>query len=268
MTKEKEKEEWDIKAYMTSLPTRVDMDHYVQRMEKAYKTEIQEIKTIALETHGKIEGMNIRMESLEKELKQVKEKMQQQEKDLKQAVSTMDEQENRSRRNNIRIRGLKESVTSEMLLEVIQKIFSNILQDLSKAEILIDRVHRAMAPRKGDVNMPRDVICKLHYPQTKEKIMAAVRKNNHIQYEGSNLLFFQDLSKLTLDKRRALKPLLEQLRIKNKQYRWKFPFQLQVQHEGQTVIFREMADLEDFQKKLQLPEVKILDWPKDFIRRR
>lgn len=89
-------------------------------------------------------------------------------------------------------------------------------------------------------------------------------KNRNIQYEGEQLIFFQALSKYTPD-RRALKPLLEQLIKKKMQYRWKYPFHLFVQHEGLIAVFRDLEDLPEFSKILQIPEVKLSDWPNAYI---
>lgn len=123
-----------------------------------------------------------------------------------------------------------------------------------------------MGSRRPDPSKPRNVICKMHYTQAKDKIMYAARQNKNAQYEGEQLIFFQDLSKFTLDRRRALKPLLEQLIKKNLQYRWKYPFQLQVQHEGLTEIFRDLEDLPEFLISLQIPEVKLPDWPNTYMK--
>lgn len=43
--KEEDKEKWDMRTYIQSLPTRADMDQFVHRLEKSYKMEIQELKT-------------------------------------------------------------------------------------------------------------------------------------------------------------------------------------------------------------------------------
>lgn len=76
--------------------------------------------------------------------------------------------------------------------------------------------------------------------------MKAARQKKKIQYQGKQLILFQDLSKRTLDLRRALKPLLELLVVNNVQYRWKFPFQLQAQSKGMMVTFRDLVDLPGF----------------------
>lgn len=83
----------------------------------------------------------------------------------------MDEQENKNRRNNIRIRGLSENVSSKDMIAVLQKIFQELAQDQEGKEFMIDRAHRVMGSKRPDPSKPRDVICKMHYAQDKDKIM-------------------------------------------------------------------------------------------------
>lgn len=179
----------------------------------------------------------------------------------------MDEQENRNRRSNIKIRGLKEDVSVKELTTTLQKIFQELIQDIEVKDLIIGRAHRVAGIRRIDPSRPRDVICKMHYAHIKDRIMFAARQNKNIQHEGDPLLLFQDLSKFTLDRRRALKPLVEQLRRNNLQYRWKFPFQLQVQKEGLTAAFSDLEDLPQFLATFNLPEVELPDWPISFMKR-
>lgn len=219
------------------------MDKYVHRLEESYKMEIQELKISTKNTQEKMDTLDKRVLKTEQELIRLEEKIQKQGKQLKQTINNTDEQENRNRRSNIRIRGLREEVSPKILITTLQKIFQEISPDIDIKDLIIDRAHRVTGIRKLDPKRPRDIICRLHFAHIKDKIMFAVRQNKNIQYDGDPLMFFQDLSKFTLDRRRALKPLVEQLIKNNLQYRWKFPFQLQVQVEGRVIIFR---DLEDF----------------------
>ncbi|CAH2293861.1 Hypothetical predicted protein [Pelobates cultripes] len=74
------------------------------------------------------------------------------------------------------------------------------------AKIQYDRIHRALGPPQPD-GCPRDVLCCLHSYSLKEKIMAAARGSNSFQFGGTEVALYQDLSSLTLDARRALRPL-------------------------------------------------------------
>lgn len=52
--KEEDKEKWVMRTYIRSLPTRVEMEQYVHRLEKSYKMEIQELKTSTKNTQEKM----------------------------------------------------------------------------------------------------------------------------------------------------------------------------------------------------------------------
>lgn len=214
--------------------------------KKTYKIEIQELKISTKDALDKTAKLDNRISKTEQELVKIKEKIQKQGNQINQLINSLDEQENISRRSNIRIRGLKEEVNAKDLITTLQKIFQEITQDLDVKDLIIDRAHRVAGSRRVDPSKPRDIICKMHYAHIKDRIMLATRQNQNIQHEGDSLLFFQDLSKYTLDRRRALKPLVEQLRKNNLQYRWRFPFQLQAQREEVTAIFNDLEDLPQF----------------------
>ncbi|CAH2299238.1 Hypothetical predicted protein [Pelobates cultripes] len=113
---------------------------------------------------------------------------------------------NRSRRNNIRIRGLPETVTMEQLVPTLHSIFKTLAPDLTPQEMELDRAHRALRPQNLGASTPRDVITRLHFFTTKEKLLAIAR-DKPPRYKETRLTFFQDLAPSTLKKRRDLKPL-------------------------------------------------------------
>ncbi|CAH2302470.1 Hypothetical predicted protein [Pelobates cultripes] len=133
--------------------------------------------------------------------------------------------ENRSRRHNVRIRGLPEPDT-EPLATTLQQLFCQLLGPDAPPIIRIDRAHRALGQARPD-GRPRDVVCCLHSFPQKEQIMAAARNLPTVTFRGADLALFQDLSGLTLDARRALRPITAALRDKGIPYKWGFPFSLQ-----------------------------------------
>ncbi|XP_069611018.1 uncharacterized protein [Ranitomeya imitator] len=84
--------------------------------------------------------------------------------------------EDRNRRNNIRIRGLPESVSPSVLDATVQKLFLEILNDKKEGSIEFDRIHRSLGPKLSSELKPRDVICRIHYYKVKESIMIAARQ--------------------------------------------------------------------------------------------
>ncbi|CAH2324658.1 Hypothetical predicted protein [Pelobates cultripes] len=121
--------------------------------------------------------------------------------DLQLHVEDLD---NRSRRNNIRVRGLRET---ENLRETLTSLFNIILNRPLEARLYIDRAHRTLRPKPPPTPLPRDVICYIQDIQLKEDIIKGARTERTWRYKGQNVELYNDLSHLTLQTRRALRPV-------------------------------------------------------------
>ncbi|CAH2312160.1 Hypothetical predicted protein [Pelobates cultripes] len=166
--------------------------------------------------------------------------------------------ENRSRRHNVRIRGLPEPDT-EPLVITLQQLFGQLLGRDAPPNIRIDRAHRALGQARPD-GRPKDVVCCLHSFPQKEQIMAAARNLPTVSFRGADLALFQDLSGLTLDARRALRPITAALRDKGIPYKWGFPFSLQARQGSSWHSLRMPDDAPRFARALHLPPIRIRNW--------
>lgn len=162
-----------LQTYIKALPTREDMDKYIHRLESSYKSEIQTLKTSLTDTQNKIMDMDTKIVNLDQKMILLEEKKIEHDRYLSYIINITDNLENRSRRNNIRVRGLPETVNVENLRKTLQNIFNSLLERPGETEIEIDRVHRIQGPKVNDSGKPRDVICRIHFFQVKEKIMIA-----------------------------------------------------------------------------------------------
>ena len=95
--------------------------------------------------------------------------------------------------------------------------------------------------------------------------MRKARGNEHIVFNGAHIMLFQDLSQITLRNRRALRPLLEQLRRRDIKYTWRFPFALVVTLAGKQHILRTPPDLPGFCEALNLELMELPEWYQEFI---
>lgn len=93
--------------------------------------------------------------------------------------------------------------------------------------------------------------------------MAKARRNDHITFNDTEISIIQDLSPNTLNNRRALRPLLEIL-CRQRPYKWKFPFALNVTFRGRQLYLRTPNDLQDFCQDLQISPVDLPDWYQEF----
>lgn len=138
-------------------------------------------------------------------------------------------------------------------------IFNDVLGRSLESPIEYECLHRALKPSGRDTDPPRDVVYCLVNFRLKEEIFRMARDHHNLLYHGTEVKFFQDLSPITLQNRLDLRPLLDLLRTKGLQYRWKFPFYLLVSAMGRTANLRVLEDQRAFCKTLNLPLIELPD---------
>uniref|UniRef100_A0A8C5QPP8 Uncharacterized protein n=1 Tax=Leptobrachium leishanense TaxID=445787 RepID=A0A8C5QPP8_9ANUR len=140
--------------------------------------------------------------------------------------------EDRSRRNNIRIRGIPEAVKSEDLHDYALHLFRTLLPSTPDAELCVDRIHRVSKPKNLAATGPRDVLVWVHFFKIKEELMATVRKMGDLPDPYASILFFPDLSAATMAKRREFSSFTKILWNHKMPYRWDFPTKLLIWRMG------------------------------------
>ncbi|CAH2285461.1 Hypothetical predicted protein [Pelobates cultripes] len=134
--------------------------------------------------------------------------------------------EDRSRRNNIRLRGVPEDVGTQDLTAFTTELFGAVLPDIPADMLLLDRIHRIPRPQHLPPTTPRDVLMRLHYYHAKDQILRAHRARKDLPDKFKSILLFTDLSAETLWRRRSFKPVAEALRHHRIPYRWGYPAKL------------------------------------------
>lgn len=179
--------------------------------------------------------------------------------------------EDRSRRNNMKIRGIPESVQQGDLRTYATSLFTEILPELSTLDIIIDRIHRLPKPSYLPEQTPRDVILRLHFYHAKEQLITAVRTRDRIPPQYQTLQFYADLSQYTLKKRKGLITITKALRNHGITYRWGYPTKLTITKDGDVrtvdtlerglALLKEWKIISDFDSNLirKVPSVEP-DW--------
>lgn len=208
-------EEWTLQSlgkYLQSIPTKHDLEQCVTRLESSYKQEIQTIKADILEVGDRVNDMEHQQTEVLTCVQSHHSAIQYLLSKEEEQASHLEDIENRNRRNNIRIRGIPESVLPKDIEPTLQRLFNVILSSPEGSTIELDRAHRALGPRPQEGDKPRDIICRVHHYKQKETIMRLARSSCPLQFESSSVSLMPDLARRTLFLRRALKPLLEVLR--------------------------------------------------------
>uniref|UniRef100_A0A8C5MKD0 Uncharacterized protein n=1 Tax=Leptobrachium leishanense TaxID=445787 RepID=A0A8C5MKD0_9ANUR len=141
-----------------------------------------EVAKLGTELRGEIDSLGARTAELEDqaaELTQAHNDLAEGTGDLAKRVlfleSKMEDLSNRSRRNNIRLRGLPETVSPKDLNGTVLGILRRLAPDIPEAQLLMDRIHRAQRPPNLSSLIPRDVIFRMHYFTAKHQILHAAR---------------------------------------------------------------------------------------------
>lgn len=244
---------------LRQLPTKEYFKILVSEVREACKAEIANVRQDLKQVSERVEALEGEHDTTRKYVSQLKTHIASQDKMLQETRLHLEDLDNRGRRNNIRVRGLQESDTSENLTDILESIFNGLLDVPSENRIPMDRAHRALRPKKPN-GPPRDVICRLTDFATKEQIMQAARSKREIKFEDSTIQLFPDLAWITLQRRRHLKPLVTLLRERNIAYRWGFPFSLTAIQDGKPISLRSYVDLPSFCSALGLETPTLSDW--------
>lgn len=151
-------------------------------------------------------------------------------------------------------RGLPEATRDNDLKPLIWGILNTILGNPVTDPLKFDHVHC------DGTDQPRDVICHLHYFEDKNAIMVKLQSTPNIDFDGAVINISPDLSKETLDRRRALKPLLDQLKMDGVTYKWGFPSCLITTKNGRSFMLQFPEDLPTFLHDLNMPPLELLGW--------
>lgn len=97
--------------------------------------------------------------------------------------------ENCSRCNNLKIRGVLESLQPSQCPHYARDLFQAVLPSLTSADLMINRIHRIPKPSFLPDEVPWDVHLWMHYFQAKETVLILQKKLNFMSMPHLYKLF-------------------------------------------------------------------------------
>lgn len=250
----------ELKAILQALPTRADIEALVGKVEAAHKREMKEIKQDMQSLSSRLTTGEFSLVTLEQRVASLESTHKDQACSAVDLQLRMEEMEDRSRRNNLRLRGLPEATGPSDLLATVTDIFRRVAGDHLPESVEIDRVHRALGPRPSDPTRPRDVICRLHHYIHKEAISSGAWEAGDIEFDGATVKILPDISRPTLHRRALLKPLLDLARRSNATYRWGFPLSVTFLKDQKSFLLRSPESLPALFTFLGTDPIDIPNW--------
>lgn len=250
----------ELRALLRALPTRADFESLASRLEAAHRKDIAAVRTDINSLSDRMNAGETTVTDLALRVKQIEDTQATQTKLVLTQQLHLEEIEDRSRRNNLRIRGLPEATGTEDLSATATAIFREIASTDFPATLSFDRIHRALGPKSTDPNRPRDVICRIHQYTHKEIILRKAWEMRDVEFDGANLQIMPDLSRATLQRRAMLKPVLELAQHAGITYRWGYPISVTFKKRSQFFTLRSPMELPALFDFLETDPVTVPDW--------
>lgn len=248
------------KADMEALPTKADMEALVLRVEEQHRRDLQELCSEVHEIDERLTREETLMGALETRVSQLEKAQQRHQDQLAEVQLHAEDLENRSRRQNLRLRGIPKATGPENLTEAVRAIIHIIIDSDLPTSLEFVRIHRALGPKHADMQRPRSVLCRLHRYSHKEQIMRAVWLKGPVDFNGAQISVYPDVCRVSLLRRAMLKPLLEKLCRAELPYRWGFPIQLTIRKGSASFTLRRHAKLPNLFAFLGMEAVPLRDW--------
>lgn len=106
----------------------------------------------------------------------------------------LDDLENRLRRQNVRIIGIPEGSDGQNPVTFMSSMFTKLFgEDAFERPPEIDRAH-CVGQKSQRNSFPRHMVVRLHRYQTKELILKLSRERGHLEFNGTVVRVFPDMS--------------------------------------------------------------------------
>ncbi|KAL0146579.1 hypothetical protein M9458_058210 [Cirrhinus mrigala] len=204
---------------------------------------IDEIATVTASLVARQSEAETRISALEDDIAPLKVKLAEFEK-LNTALSEkVTDLEGRSRRDNIRILNLKESVEGSDPIQFFESFIPKLL-DLSVPTIAIDRAHRGSGALVA--GRPRPVIVKIHRSRDVTTILSTARRRGQLSFEDQSIRIVPDISPIVRAARRAFNPICAELIKKDIRFQMIFPAVLVFKMNGVQKSFKDPKEAKKF----------------------
>lgn len=214
----------------------------------ALENSMSEVKQNVAANTTRMEEAENRIMSAEEQLEKTTANLTNAMKRIAYLETKTEDLENRSRRNNLRLFGLREGAEgNQTLLDFIQKMLPRWLELDTDRTFILERAHRTLAPQKANQN--RAVLIRFLKFQDREFVFRSTKQCD-IMHEGNKLLFVQDLSAETMRQRFEFntikKTFIEKGTFRGFQLN---PCKMRVLHNGKIHLFSTPKEAEDFHSK-------------------
>ncbi|KAM9315500.1 uncharacterized protein PAF06_006460 [Gastrophryne carolinensis] len=158
-------------SLLRGMPSKSEIENLISKYEVKHKQEIAAVRQEVAHVASRVQVLEAEGPSYDSRIRAIEARCDSQEATIKTCHLHLDDLENRSRRNNLRIRGIPETQGMENIKEIVTTLFNDVLDRDLSTPIELDRAQRALGPRSTDPAFPTDIVCRVHLFTLKEEVL-------------------------------------------------------------------------------------------------
>lgn len=245
-TRQEERPKMDISVLFAEMTKMGTVLNGVASDVSFIKSDMAELKSTLSATQVRIAEAEARISDVEDKVANVVRDNSKYAEKLQQLITRVDDQENRSRRKNVRLVGLKESLgTSGNLTDCVKKILADGL-GLNGEEFEIERCHRSLKPRPNPGQAPRIVFVRFLRYSARHKVLMAAKQKKGIMWENCHLSFYEDMTAERAALRKLFSPVMKTLWQHQVRHTLAHPATLRFTWRDQRQSFEDAKEAEKF----------------------
>lgn len=208
---------------------------------------IENVKKEVNECAGRVGEAEVRISATEDSITSLQARVQALEnknKDLEEKVLDL---ETRSRRSNLRLVNLPEGAEGEDACAFLESWLPEALNlGPLRTALTLERAHRVGQKGTSNTAAPRTLIMKFLNYKDKTTVIRAARAKGQTLFKNHPVRFYEDLATGVHKKQKEFDGVRQQLRAMGIRYGMIPPARLLVTHNGQSRIFNQPAEAENF----------------------
>lgn len=209
----------------------------VKSYYEAHDQRLREVEDGLNEYSDRMVNVENSMDALRKENILLKEKL--------------DDLENRSRRSNLRVVGIPESLEGSDPVKFMTEFFTEVLgKDFFPSPLVLSRAHRVgpIPTNSTPAKTPKSrvFLVLFHFFQDKQRILRFGKQQRGLLFRGHKVFFHEDFSVELGRKRAAFNEVKSRLYSKGVRFGLLYPARLRVLYEGKTCFFNTPEDANEF----------------------
>ncbi|RVE72625.1 hypothetical protein OJAV_G00039410 [Oryzias javanicus] len=216
----------------------------IREFRKENADNLKDLRDELMRTNGRIDEAERRIVETEERVQSMEEATCELIKFQKKLEERLVDQEGRSRRENIRLHGVKEGAedNAESVAAFVSTLLREKLDLPSTFTVNIERAHRALTSRPPNDSPPRSIVVKLLSYRCKEEIIKRAWEKKGFMYEGRRVFVDHDYAPEVMKKRKEYNEAKKILREKKIRFQTPFPAKLRVLYESETCIYNTAAE--------------------------